>query len=102
MNIVRKNKILIIMFQILNYQYFLKQKKGVEYLKRKNLIKLRADLGLKSQEFAELLDISRQHYSNIENGKVDPTFGLMLKLEKILNSKNYVLDDIWNLFKIEN
>ena len=71
-------------------------------MKRKNLIKLRADLGLKSQEFAELLDISRQHYSNIENGKVDPTFGLMLKLEKILNSKNYVLDDIWNLFKIEN
>ena len=54
MNTVRKNKILIIMFQILNYQYFLKQKKGVEYLKRKNLIKLRADLGLKSQEFATL------------------------------------------------
>lgn len=90
------------MFQILNYQYFLKQKEGVENLKRKNLIKLRTDLGLKSQEFAELLGISRQHYSNIENGKVDPTFGLMLKLEEILNSKKYVLDDIWNLFKIKN
>ena len=68
-------------------------------MKRKNLIKLRADLGLKSQEFAELLEISKQHYSNIENGKVDPTFGIITRLEKILNDKNYVIEDIWKLFK---
>lgn len=101
MNIVRKDINLIMMFQILNYQYILKQKKGGEILKRKNLIKLRADLGLKSQEFAELLGISRQHYSNIENGKVDPTFGIIIRLEKILNDRDYVIEDIWSLFKKE-
>lgn len=70
-------------------------------MKRKNLIKLRADLGLKSQEFAELLDISRQHYSNIENGKVDPTFGIITRLEEILDNAGYEKKDIWELFKKE-
>lgn len=68
-------------------------------MKRKNLVKLRTDLDLQSQELAELLEISRQHYSNIENGKVDPTFGIITKLENILDSKDYEIDDIWNLFK---
>ena len=87
------------MFQILNYLYIVKQKKGGESLKRKNLIKLRADLNLKSQEFAELLEISKQHYSNIENGKVDPTFGIISRLEKFLDNASYEIEDIWNLFK---
>lgn len=77
----------------------MKQKKGGEILKRKNLIKLRADLGLKSQELAKLLDISRQHYSNIENGKVDPTFGIITRLETICRKKGIEIEDIWNLFK---
>lgn len=68
-------------------------------MKRKNLVKLRAELNLKSKEFAELLEISKQHYSNIENGKVDPTFKIILKLEEVLKSKGYVIDDIWELFK---
>lgn len=68
-------------------------------MKRKNLVKLRADLNLKSKEFAELLEISKQHYSNIENGKVDPTFKIILKLEKMLENKGYVINDIWELFK---
>lgn len=92
----------MIMFQILNYQYILKQKKGGEILRRKNLVKLRADLGLKSQDLAEQLEISRQHYSNIENGKVDPTFGIIVRLEKVLGNAGYEVEDIWNLFKIEN
>lgn len=71
-------------------------------MKRKNLVKLRADLGLKSQEFAELLEISKQHYSNIENGKVDPTFGIIVRLETVLNNKGYVTENIWDLFKNEN
>lgn len=87
------------MFQILNYQYIVKQKKGGEILRRKNLTKLRTDLGLKSQEFAERLGISRQHYSNIENGKVDPTFGIISRLEKVLVNEGYEIEDIWNLFK---
>ena len=87
------------MFQILNYQFILKQKKGGVILKRKNLIKLRTDLGLKSQELAELLDISRQHYSNIENGKVDPTFVIITRLETVLKNKDYEIEDLWKLFK---
>ena len=70
-------------------------------MRRKNLVKLRADLGLKSQELAELLEISRQHYSNIENGKVDPTFGIITRLEKVLDNAGYEIEDIWNLFKID-
>lgn len=68
-------------------------------MKRKNLIKLRADLNLQSQELAELLEISKQHYSNIENGKVDPTFKIILKLEETLKSRGYFIEDIWELFK---
>lgn len=68
-------------------------------MKRKNLVKLRTDIGLKSQEFAELLEISKQHYSNIENGKVDPTFGIITKLENYLKNRGYEIDDIWELFK---
>lgn len=68
-------------------------------MKRKNLIRLRVDLGLQSQEFAEQLGISRQHYSNIENGKVDPTFAIIARLESFLKSKDYEIDDIWELFK---
>lgn len=68
-------------------------------MKRKNLVKLRADLGLKSKEFAELLEISKQHYSNIENGKVNPTFEIITRLETILNDKGYVVEDVWKLFK---
>lgn len=68
-------------------------------MKRKNLVKLRADIGLKSQEFAELLGISKQHYSNIENGKVDPTFVIITKLENVLKNRGFEIDDIWELFK---
>ena len=68
-------------------------------MKRKNLIKLRIELGMKSQEMAEQLKISRVHYSNIENGKKDPTFGVMERLEKICTEKGYTVEDIWELFK---
>lgn len=68
-------------------------------MKRKNLVKLRVELGLKSQEMAEHLGIGRVHYSNIENGKADPTFGFIEKLEKLCASKGIVVEDIWELFK---
>ena len=63
-------------------------------LRRKNLIKLRVELNLKAQEMAKKLGISRVHYSNIENGKVDPTYEFIEKAEKILGVK-----DVWELFK---
>ncbi len=68
-------------------------------MKRKNLIKLRVELGLRSQEMAEELGFSRQHYSNIENGRVDPTFGFMEKLEQLCKERGNEVEDIWELFK---
>lgn len=68
-------------------------------MKRKNLVKFRIDLGLKSQEMAEKLEIGRVHYSNIENGKADPTYGFILKFEKTFKDQ---YEDVWELFKKEN
>ena len=48
--------------------------KGGEIVKRKNLIKMRIDLGLKSKDVAEKLGITTTKYSNIENGKVNPLY----------------------------
>lgn len=79
------------MFQILNYQFILKQKKGGEILRRKNLIKLRVDLGLKSKEMAKKLGISPTKYSNIENGKVEPSIDLLYKFQELFGIDN-VLD----------
>ena len=66
-------------------------------MKRKNLIKFRINLGLKSKEVAKMLEISNVHYSNIETGKVNPTFGLMRKFEEVFKDQ---FEDIWELFKI--
>lgn len=68
-------------------------------LKRKNLAKLRIDLGLKSKELADLLKLSRVHYSNIENGKVDPTFEFIEKFERFCKENEIYVDDIWEVFK---
>lgn len=65
-------------------------------MKRKNLKKFRIDMNLKSKEMAEKLGISLVHYSNIENGKVDPTFGFMEKFEEAFKNE---YQDIWELFK---
>jgi DNA-binding XRE family transcriptional regulator len=63
---------------------------------RKNLVKFRVDSGLKSQEMAEKLGVGRVHYSNIERGKCDPTFGLMQKFEETFKDQ---YEDIWEIFK---
>lgn len=63
-------------------------------MKRKNLIKFRIDLGLKSQDMAKKLKITKGYYSRIENGSSDPTFGFMERFGEIFN-----YDDVWTLFK---
>lgn len=83
------------MFQILNYQFILKQKKGGESLKRKNLIKLRVDLGLKSKDMADKLGVSTTKYSNIENGKVKPSIDFAYKIQKVFD-----VDDVLELLEI--
>lgn len=66
---------------------------------RFNLIKLRKTLKLSQEEMAKKLDVSRPHYSNIENGKADPTFGVMKRFEELFKEQ---YEDIWELFKIES
>ena len=63
-------------------------------LKRKNLIKFRIDLGLKSKEVADKLGITRTKYSNIENGKVEPSMELLYKFKEVFD-----IDDILEVMK---
>ena len=66
---------------------------------RINLIKFRKtrEKGKTSQTyFANVLGITRQHYSNIENGLSDPSFGLMEKFDETFGNE---YEDIWELFK---
>lgn len=65
-------------------------------MKRINLVKFRLDHNLKSKDMAQKLDISVPHYSNLENRKADPTFGLMLKFEREFKGK---YDDIWFIWR---
>lgn len=69
---------------------------------RLNLIKFRKtrEAGKRSiTYFAKVLDITRQHYTDIENGKSNPSFGLMEKFEQAFKDQ---YDDIWELFRKEN
>ena len=63
---------------------------------RFNLMNFRKKQKLSQEKMATILGVSRPYYSNIENGKADPTFGVMRKFEA--NFKN-LYEDIWELFK---
>lgn len=65
-------------------------------MKRKNLIKFRIDLGLKSKEMAEKLGITKTRYSNLENGKVEPSMDLLYKFQEVFD-----VDDVLELLKVE-
>lgn len=65
-------------------------------MKRKNLKKFRIDLNLKSKDMAEILSINPTYYSNIENGRVDPSFEVAERFGDIFRGK---YDDYWVLFK---
>ena len=66
---------------------------------RINLIKFRKtrEKGKRSiKYFADVLGVTRQHYANLENGLSDPSYGLILKFEKVFLGQ---YQDIWELFK---
>lgn len=66
-------------------------------LKRKNLLKFRIDLGLKSKEMADKLGLTPVRYSNIENGKVEPPIEMLYKLHN-----EFEVDDVLELIKKED
>ena len=63
---------------------------------RLNLKKFRIDLMLKSGQMAEKTGISRAHYSNIENGKRNPTYEYIEEFEKTFGVEE---SKVWGLFK---
>ena len=65
---------------------------------RINLIKFRKtrEKGKRSKTyFANVLEITRQHYANIEEGTSNPSFELMKKFGKVFKDE---YEDIWELF----
>lgn len=69
--------------------------KESDNLKRKNLVKFKVDLGLKSKDMAKRLGITNTKYSNIENGRVDPSIELLFKFREEFDA-----DDVLELFKL--
>lgn len=53
----------------------------------KRIQKLRKELGLTQEEFAEKLNISRTHIGHIEQGRKSPSIKLMEKIAKTLRVK---------------
>lgn len=63
---------------------------------RFNLIKFRKKKKLSQETMASLLEISRPHYSDIENGKTTPSIDLAYKLQEVFG-----IDDAMELLKKE-
>lgn len=65
---------------------------------RINLIKFRKtrEKGKRSKVyFANKLEITRQHYADIENGLSNPSYGLIKKFGKAFEGE---YEDLWELF----
>ena len=63
--------------------------------KRKNLIFWRIENGLKQVDVIKKLGISSGYYSNLEKGRVHPSFHLLVKFKEV-----FEIDDIMELFKL--
>lgn len=63
---------------------------------RKKLKELRLKKGLTQEEIAELVNISRAHYTNIELGNKEPSFRVAKNIKQALGTN----DD--NIFLISN
>jgi len=58
----------------------------------KNILKLRTSMDISQEEAAFELGVSRQHYVNLENGNVSPSFSLFVGIMDFFNcSADYLL-----------
>ncbi len=53
---------------------------------KNNIKELRKDLGLRQEDIATILGVTRQTINAIENEKYNPTLELAMKLAKLLNT----------------
>ena len=65
-------------------------------MKRKNLKLFRMQQGLSSKEMAEKLGVNYTYYSNVENGRINPSYSFCEKFGNIFKNK---YEDFWELFK---
>lgn len=63
---------------------------------RFNLMNFRKKKKLSQEKMANLLGISRPHYSDIENGKVSPSIDFAYKIQQV-----FEVDDVMELLKKE-
>ena len=61
---------------------------------KNNIKQLRKDAGLRQEDMAKLLDVSRQTIIAIENDKYNPTLELAMKIAKLLKMH---VEDIFSL-----
>jgi transcriptional regulator with XRE-family HTH domain len=59
--------------------------KPIDPIKREWMKELRLDKGLVVREIAGIFGISAQHYSDIENGRRNPSIALSLSLSKFFD-----------------
>ncbi|OEG62196.1 MAG: hypothetical protein BHK79_02820 [Halanaerobium sp. MDAL1] len=59
---------------------------------RKKLKKKRIENNLTQEDIAKEVGIHRAHYTNIELGKVNPSFKVIVKIKKVLD---YYKDDLF-------
>lgn len=63
---------------------------------KNNIKKLRKDLGLRQEDIAIILGVTRQTINAIENQKYNPTLELAMKLARLLNTS---VDELFILDK---
>ncbi len=51
-----------------------------------NIRQLRKAVGLRQEDLAQALGVTRQTINAIENNKYDPTLGLAMRLARLLNT----------------
>jgi putative transcriptional regulator len=54
---------------------------------KNNLEKLRKERGIKQEELAGILKVSRQTISSLENGRYNPSLALAFKIAEYFNKK---------------
>jgi len=59
----------------------------------RNIAKYRKQKGLSQNQFAEMLDVTREHIGNIEIGAKTPTMALFVKIAETLGVKEKDLFD---------
>ncbi|WP_022795979.1 helix-turn-helix transcriptional regulator [Bavariicoccus seileri] len=63
---------------------------------KNNIKKLRAGLGLRQEDLAKELNVTRQTIIAVENDKYNPSLELAMKLAKVLNTT------VEELFKLDD